>query len=139
MRVLILGGDGYLGWPTAMRFSGQGHEVAVVDNYARRRWVEEAGSHSLTPDRLLEERIQAWSEVSGKDIEAYVGDIAEGTLRHRRRPGVRARGDHPLRRAAERALVDEERRPRGRDAGEQRRSAPSSSSGRCATTPPTRT
>ena len=44
MRVLILGGDGYLGWPTAMRFSGQGHEVAVVDNFARRRWVEEAGS-----------------------------------------------------------------------------------------------
>ena len=44
MRVLILGGDGYLGWPTAMRFSGQGHEVGVVDNFARRRWVEEAGS-----------------------------------------------------------------------------------------------
>ena len=36
MRVLILGGDGYLGWPTAMRFSGKGHEVAVVDNFDRR-------------------------------------------------------------------------------------------------------
>jgi UDP-sulfoquinovose synthase len=80
MRVLILGGDGYLGWPTAMRFSGQGHEVAVVDSFARRRWVEEAGSHSLTPITSLEERIQAWSEVSGKDIEAYVGDISEGTF-----------------------------------------------------------
>jgi UDP-sulfoquinovose synthase len=80
MRVLILGGDGYLGWPTAMRFSGQGHEVGVVDSYARRRWVEEAGSHSLTPITSLEERLQAWSEVSGKDIEPYVGDIAEGTF-----------------------------------------------------------
>ena len=80
MRVLILGGDGYLGWPTAMRFSGQGHEVAVADSFARRRWVEEAGSHSLTPIVSLVERIQAWSEVSGKDIEPYVGDIAEGTF-----------------------------------------------------------
>ncbi|MGH2800806.1 MAG: NAD-dependent dehydratase, partial [Thermoleophilaceae bacterium] len=60
MRVLILGGDGYLGWPTAMRFSGSGHDVAVVDNFARRRWVEEAGSHSLTPIATLEERIEAW-------------------------------------------------------------------------------
>jgi UDP-sulfoquinovose synthase len=80
MRVLILGGDGYLGWPTALRFSGQGHEVGVVDSFARRRWVEEAGSHSLTPITSLEERIQAWSEVSGKDIEPYVGDISEGTF-----------------------------------------------------------
>jgi UDP-sulfoquinovose synthase len=75
---LILGGDGYLGWPTAMRFSGRGHDVAVVDNFARRRWVEEAGSHSLTPIGTLEERIEAWRDVSGKQIESYVGDIAEG-------------------------------------------------------------
>jgi UDP-sulfoquinovose synthase len=80
MRVLILGGDGYLGWPTAMRFSGTGHEVAVVDNFLRRRWVEEAGSSSLTPLASLDERIAAWKEVSGKEIESYVGDIAEGTF-----------------------------------------------------------
>ena len=79
MRVLVLGGDGYLGWPTAMRFSGQGHAVGVVDSFARRRWVEEAGSHSLTPIASLDERIQAWTEVSGKDIEPFVGDIAEGS------------------------------------------------------------
>jgi UDP-sulfoquinovose synthase len=78
MRVLILGGDGYLGWPTAMRFSGSGHDVAVVDNFARRRWVEEAGSHSLTPIGTLEERIEAWRDVSGNQIDSYVGDIAEG-------------------------------------------------------------
>ena len=80
MRVLILGGDGYLGWPTAMRFSSKGHEVAVVDNFSRRRWVEEAGSHSLTPIVSLDERIEAWREISGKEIEAYIGDIAEGTF-----------------------------------------------------------
>ena len=80
MRVLILGGDGYLGWPTAMRFSGKGHEVAVVDNFNRRRWVEEAGGDSLTPIVSLDERIDAWREVAGKRIESYVGDIAEGTF-----------------------------------------------------------
>ena len=80
MRVLILGGDGYLGWPTAMRFSGRGHDVAVVDNFARRRWVDEAGGDSLTPIVPLEERIEAWREVSGKRITSYVGDLAEDTL-----------------------------------------------------------
>jgi UDP-sulfoquinovose synthase len=80
MRVLILGGDGYLGWPTAMRFSGKGHDVAVVDNFARRRWHQEAGTDSLTPIASLENRIAAWREVSGKTIESHVGDIAEGTF-----------------------------------------------------------
>ena len=80
MRVLILGGDGYLGWPTAMRFSGGGHEVGVVDNFARRRWVEEAGAHSLTPIATLDERIDAWREVAGREIVPYVGDISEGTF-----------------------------------------------------------
>ena len=50
MRILILGGDGYLGWPTAMRFSQRGHDVHVVDNYLRRRAHAEAGTDSLTPD-----------------------------------------------------------------------------------------
>jgi UDP-sulfoquinovose synthase len=80
MRVLILGGDGYLGWPTAMRFSGRGHDVAVVDNFARRTWVEEAGSNSLTPIATLQERIDAWGEVAGKKIEPCVGDMTEGSF-----------------------------------------------------------
>jgi UDP-sulfoquinovose synthase len=80
MRVLILGGDGYLGWPTALRFSGKGHDVAVVDNFARRRWVEEQGGDSLTPIASLDDRIEAWREVSGKHIESYVGDISENTF-----------------------------------------------------------
>ena len=80
MRVLILGGDGYLGWPTALRFSGKGHAVTVVDNFARRRWHLDAGTDSLTPITSLDERITAWREVSGKTIDAQVGDIAEGTF-----------------------------------------------------------
>jgi len=78
MRVLVLGGDGYLGWPTAMRFSARGHEVSVVDNFSRRRWHEQQGTSSLTPIRTLEERIEAWREVSGSPIRSYVGAIEDG-------------------------------------------------------------
>ena len=78
MRVLILGGDGYLGWPTALRFSAAGHEVSVVDNFNRRRWHSEHGSASLTPIRPLEERIEAWHEVSGERVRSYVGAVEDG-------------------------------------------------------------
>jgi UDP-sulfoquinovose synthase len=78
MRVLILGGDGYLGWPTALRFSARGHEVAVVDNFSRRRWHQEQSTDSLTPIRSLTERIDAWRELSGRQIAAHVGDIEDG-------------------------------------------------------------
>jgi UDP-sulfoquinovose synthase len=77
MRVLILGGDGYLGWPTAMRFSARGHEVSVVDNFSRRRWHEKHGTDSLTPILGLDERISAWKEVSGNEIASYVGAIED--------------------------------------------------------------
>jgi UDP-sulfoquinovose synthase len=78
MRVLILGGDGYLGWPTALRFSARGHEVTVVDNFSRRRWVRESGSGSLTPIAELEARIGAWEELSGERIRSYVGAVEDG-------------------------------------------------------------
>jgi len=78
MRVLILGGDGYLGWPTALRFSARGHEVAVVDNFSRRRWHREHGTDSLTPIRELDERIDAWRETSGEQIRRYVGAVEDG-------------------------------------------------------------
>jgi UDP-sulfoquinovose synthase len=77
MRVLILGGDGYLGWPTAMRFSARGHEVSVVDNFSRRRWHERHGTDSLTPIGSLDERIDAWKEVSGNQIASHVGGIED--------------------------------------------------------------
>jgi UDP-sulfoquinovose synthase len=79
MRVLILGGDGYLGWPTALRFSARGHEVSVVDDFSRRRWHEEAGTGSLTPIGGLDERIVAWKELSGAEqIRSFVGPVQDG-------------------------------------------------------------
>jgi UDP-sulfoquinovose synthase len=78
MRVLILGGDGYLGWPTAMRFSARGHEVSVVDNFSRRRWHKDHGTDSLTPIRSFEERLAAWSEISGNEIASHAGDLVDG-------------------------------------------------------------
>lgn len=78
MRILVLGGDGYLGWPTAMRFSDRGHEVTIVDNFARRRWHLEQSTDSLTPISSLEDRIEAWESVSGRRIEARVGCIEDG-------------------------------------------------------------
>ena len=77
MRVLILGGDGYLGWPTAMRFSDAGHEVSIVDNFSRRRWHTENSTDSLTPIASLADRIEAWGEVSGTEIKPFVGSIED--------------------------------------------------------------
>jgi UDP-sulfoquinovose synthase len=81
MRILILGGDGYLGWPTAMRFSNRGHEVHVVDDYLRRRAHREAGTDSLTPIAPgLPERVAAWNEVTGKEIGFTEGDLCDWEL-----------------------------------------------------------
>ena len=77
MRVLILGGDGYLGWPTAMSFSRAGHEVAVVDNFLRRAMVTELGANSLTPIQALQTRVKAWREVTGRSIAYHLGDLTD--------------------------------------------------------------
>jgi UDP-sulfoquinovose synthase len=75
MRILVLGGDGYLGWPTAMHLANRGHEVTVVDNFVRRLWDHELGASSLIPILSLQDRISLWAEVSGKPIGMEVGDI----------------------------------------------------------------
>lgn len=75
MRILILGGDGYLGWPTAMYFSAKGHDVMVVDNFAKRRWELEDGVQPLLSIPTLHQRIKRWREVSGKEIKLRVGDL----------------------------------------------------------------
>ncbi len=82
MRILVLGGDGYLGWPTALHLCACGHEVAVNDNFARREYDVEMGVDSLVPIATLEERLAAWTEVSGKEIKSYVGDLCDGTFVH---------------------------------------------------------
>jgi UDP-sulfoquinovose synthase len=82
MQILVLGGDGYLGWPTALHLSALGHEVAVNDNFARRGYDEEMGVESLIPIATFEERIAAWREISGKTIKSYVGDLCDATFVH---------------------------------------------------------
>ena len=77
VRVLILGGDGYLGWPTAMHLSARGHEVAVVDNFLRRAMSVELGAGSLTPIQNLQDRVRAYKEVGGKGIGVYIGDLVD--------------------------------------------------------------
>ena len=80
MRILILGGDGYLGWPTAMHFSAKGHEVHVVDNYLRRDMLGEVGGDSLTPILPLPERVELWRELTGREIGCVLGDLCDFQL-----------------------------------------------------------
>ena len=77
MRVLILGGDGYLGWPTAMHLTSKGYEVAVADSYLRRRLCEEQGVAPLFAVPDLRERVSAWKYVSGSHIKVFIGDLTE--------------------------------------------------------------
>ena len=77
MRVLILGGDGYLGWPQSLYLSRKGHEVAILDNFARRQFDLEEGFDSLIPITTLHERVQVWKTISGQDIHLYIGDAAD--------------------------------------------------------------
>ncbi len=68
MKVLVLGGDGFCGWPSALHLSARGHDVVIVDNLSRRKIDIELEVDSLTPIRPMGERLAAWKEVSGKDI-----------------------------------------------------------------------
>ena len=77
MRVLVLGGDGYLGWPTALHLSARGHEVAVLDNLARRDYDVELETSSLVPIGDFTDRMTAWRQVSGRSIVPYIGDLVD--------------------------------------------------------------
>ena len=77
MRIAVLGGDGYCGWPTALYLSQCGHEVAIVDNFLRRLWDHELGAQTLTPIRPLPERLRAWRSATGKNISSFTGDITD--------------------------------------------------------------
>jgi UDP-sulfoquinovose synthase len=83
VRVLVLGGDGYLGWPTALHLSDTGHQTAVLDNFARRGYDHELGVQSLVPIEELDTRIAAWEEVSGQRIGAYTGDLLDADFVYR--------------------------------------------------------
>ena len=76
MKIAVLGGDGFCGWPASLHLSDIGHDVTIVDNLSRRRIDEELGAESLTPIATIEERLAAWQEVSGKTIDFRNIDVA---------------------------------------------------------------
>jgi UDP-sulfoquinovose synthase len=77
VRILVLGGDGYLGWPVALHLSRRGHDVGVVDNFVRRQYDHEMGVDSLVPIRSLHHRVRTWESVSGHEIEVFAGDLTD--------------------------------------------------------------
>jgi UDP-sulfoquinovose synthase len=77
MRVVVLGGDGYCGWATALYLSRKGHSVAIADNFSRRQWDHELGVQTLTPIRPLSDRLRVWQELTGHTIQLFVGDVTE--------------------------------------------------------------
>ena len=77
MRVLIIGGDGYLGWPTAMRLSSRGHDVCVVDNFSKRKIELEEGVEPLWPIATLHQRVAAWNDIGNNNLELRVGDLSD--------------------------------------------------------------
>jgi UDP-sulfoquinovose synthase len=80
MRILILGGDGYLGWPTAMHFAARGHEVRVVDNYLRRQIALETCSEALIPTPNLNERAAIFEQLTGHRIQVTIGDCTDRAI-----------------------------------------------------------
>lgn len=81
MKVLVLGGDGFCGWPTSLHLSNVGHEVLIVDNLSRRKIDIELEAESLTPIRPMSARLNAWREVSGKEIRFEYFDVARNFVR----------------------------------------------------------
>ena len=76
-NILIIGGDGFCGWPLSLRLSNKGYNVLIVDNLSRRKIDIELGNESLTPILSIHERIKAWKDVSGKTIYFYLLDVAK--------------------------------------------------------------
>jgi len=80
VNILVLGGDGYLGWPTALYLSRRGHRVGIVDNFARRAYDLEIGVDSLVPIVNLQRRVRRWHEISDLSIDVFVGDLTDAAF-----------------------------------------------------------
>ncbi|MFZ2030900.1 MAG: NAD-dependent epimerase/dehydratase family protein [Vitreimonas sp.] len=78
MKTFVLGGDGFCGWPLALRLSDCGHDVTIVDNGSRRQIDAHLGTGSLTPIAQLQERVAAWRDISGRAINVAEIDLASG-------------------------------------------------------------
>lgn len=77
LRIIVAGGDGFCGWPTALYLSKKGHEVTIIDSLVRRDIDDELGSNSVTPILPLEQRVNAWEEISGARIDVRIGDLSD--------------------------------------------------------------
>ena len=77
MKVLVIGGDGYCGWATALYLSNQGYEVGILDSLVRRHWDLQLGVETLTPIASIQHRLQRWQDLTGKSIGLFVGDITD--------------------------------------------------------------
>jgi UDP-sulfoquinovose synthase len=75
MRVLVIGGDGYCGWATALYLANRGHEVGILDSLIRRHWDAELCIETLTPIAPIQYRLQRWKDLTGKPIDLFIGDI----------------------------------------------------------------
>ena len=75
MRIVILGGDGYLGWPTAMHLSAQGHDIAIADNYLRRDLMRNEDVEPLYSSLNLHDRVRLWQEHTSNEIQLFIGDL----------------------------------------------------------------
>ena len=80
MRVIVCGGDGFCGWPTALHLSARGHDVAILDSLIRRQWDNELGTQSLLPIAALQERVEKWRELTGRTVRTYVGDLTDAAF-----------------------------------------------------------
>lgn len=77
MRIAVLGGDGFVGWPTVLHLSAKGHEVHIIDNLSR-RWIDtELGVQSLTPMDSIQERCRIWKELTGEQLHFHLIDLAK--------------------------------------------------------------
>ena len=77
MKIAVLGGDGFVGWPTVLHLSDQGHEVHIIDNLSR-RWIDtELGVQSLTPMDSIQERCRIWYELTGRRLGFHLIDVAK--------------------------------------------------------------
>lgn len=80
MKVLVIGGDGYCGWATALYLSNRGYEVGILDSMVRRNWDTELCVETLTPIAPIQKRLQRWKDLTGKQIPLFIGDITNYTF-----------------------------------------------------------
>ncbi len=83
MKVLVIGGDGYCGWATALYLSNRGYEVGILDSLVRRHWDNELGVETLTPIAPIQQRLQRWQDLTSKSIELFIGDITNYEFLHK--------------------------------------------------------